>query len=152
MLARGADEVGVGVAEAHVVQRVLAAELLVAGLQVDRRVVRLRAAVVVEVAPVDVGVDAAEAVDGAAKAAEVHVDHVVDRDAQQRPHRANRELRPTELVGLVDLAPAVPGDVDDEVAGDRHDRRRVLVRIEVRDDDRVRPRPELRLDVGEAPV
>ena len=44
LLARGAHEVGVGVAEAHVVERVLAAQPLVAGLDVDRRVLPVPAA------------------------------------------------------------------------------------------------------------
>jgi hypothetical protein len=54
------------VAVADVVERVLAAELLVAGVDVDRGVVAAAAdgrVVVVEVAAVDVGVDAAQAVD-----------------------------------------------------------------------------------------
>ena len=64
LLARDAHEVRVGVAVAHVVERVFVAELLVAGLQVDARVVRFgRADVLVVVAVVDVDVGAAERVD-----------------------------------------------------------------------------------------
>ena len=44
LLARRAHEVGVGVAEAHVVQRLRAAELLVAGADVDLGVLRADAA------------------------------------------------------------------------------------------------------------
>ena len=138
-------------AEAHEVQRLRAAELLVAGLEVDRRVVRAGAGVVVEVAPVDVDVDALEPVDRAAEAAEVHVDDVVDVDVQQVADRADRELRAAEVVGLVDLALPVAGDLDLEVARDRHDRHRVLVGVQADDDDRVRARPDL-ADVGEAAV
>ena len=69
LLARGADDVGVLVPVADVVERILAADLLVARLQVDRRVVGLVSRVVVEVAPVDVDVGAAELVDGLAEAA-----------------------------------------------------------------------------------
>jgi hypothetical protein len=46
LLARGAEEVVVAVAVADVVERVLAHELLVAGLHVDRRVVSPGPAVV----------------------------------------------------------------------------------------------------------
>ena len=45
LLAREPVEVGVGVAEAHEVERLLAGELLVAGLQVDVRVVVVAAPV-----------------------------------------------------------------------------------------------------------
>ena len=62
LLAGVAVEVAVGVAEADEVERLVAAELLVAGLQVDRRVAA-RPAVGVEVAAVDVHPDAAELVD-----------------------------------------------------------------------------------------
>ena len=69
LLARRAHDVGVLVAVADVVERVLAADLLVALLQVDRRVVGPVSRVVVEVAAVDVDVRAAELVDGLAEAA-----------------------------------------------------------------------------------
>ena len=60
LLAREPVEVGVGVAEADEVERLLAVELLVAGLEVDLRVAA-RAADRVDVAVVDVHVDAVRA-------------------------------------------------------------------------------------------
>ena len=77
LLAGRADEVVVLVAEAHVLERLAAAQPLVAGGHVD--VGELGA--VVEVAPVDVGVDAAQRVDPGVEAAEVDVDDVVDAQA-----------------------------------------------------------------------
>jgi hypothetical protein len=70
LLARGADQVVVEVAVAHVAQRVLAAQPLVAGADVDHRVgaaTPVGRAAVVEVLVVDVDVDAAEAVDALRK-------------------------------------------------------------------------------------
>ena len=60
LLPREPVEVGVGVPEADEVERLLAVELLVAGLQVDRRVAA-GPAVRVDVAVVDVDVDAVRA-------------------------------------------------------------------------------------------
>ena len=93
LLARGPHEVGVLVAEPHVGERVVVAQLLVARLQVDLGVGLAAAGVVVEVAAVDVGVDAADPVDGVAEAAEVHVDHVIERDAEDAAHGARRRAR-----------------------------------------------------------
>ena len=67
LLAGGAHDVGVLVAEAHVLERLAPAHALVAGLDVDVRV----GGGVVEVAPVDVRVDAADRVDRPPEAAEV---------------------------------------------------------------------------------
>ena len=94
LLARGAHDVGVGVAVADVVERVLAAQLLVAGVDVDRRVLVVRVRVVVEVAAVDVGVDAADRVHRLAEAAEVDVDHVVDAQPGDLLDRLQQEPRP----------------------------------------------------------
>ena len=64
LLAGDPHEVRVGVPVAHVVERVFVAELLVAGLEVDARVVGFgRADVLVVVAMVHLHVDAAERVD-----------------------------------------------------------------------------------------
>ena len=65
LLPRESVEIRVGVPVADVVERLVAGELLVARLEVDRRVAE-GAAAVVEVAPVDVEPDAADAVDDAA--------------------------------------------------------------------------------------
>ena len=62
-------------AEAHVLERLVAAQPLVAGLDVDLRDALLRGDVV---AAVDVDVDAADRVDGVGEAGEVDVDDVVD--------------------------------------------------------------------------
>ena len=143
LLARGADEVVVEVAVAHVVQRVLAAQPLVAGADVDRRVRPAAAvgrAVVVEVPVVDVDVDAAEAVDGSAEAPEGDPHVVVDRDVQQVAHRAQREPVLAVGEGGVELLAPVAGDVDHEVARQRHQRRGALVRVQAHEDHRVRAR------------
>ena len=158
LLARGPDEVVVEVAVADVVQGVGAAELLVAGRDVDRRVVRpapVGRAVVVEVAPVDVGVHAAEPVDRPAKAAEVHVDDVVDRDAEHVAQGADGERRAADLERGVDLVgdgAVLRRDLHLEVARDRHDRRDAPARVQAQEDDRVRAGRALRRDVGEAAV
>jgi hypothetical protein len=81
-----ADDVGIGVAEAHERQRaadrlVIAAQLLVAGLDVDARVVAQRGVVVV--AMVDHRVDAADRVDQVREAGEVQVEDVVDLQARE---------------------------------------------------------------------
>ena len=55
-------------------------------------------------------------------------------------HRLQRERRPAELVGRVDLVHAVARDLDLEVARQRHDRRGLLVRVEPDEHDRVRAR------------
>ncbi len=79
LLARDAHEVRVGVTVAHVVERVFVAQLLIAGLQVDARVVGFRRAdVLVVVAVIDVDVRAAERVDDFDEAREVDVDDAVE--------------------------------------------------------------------------
>ena len=143
LLAGRAHDVGVLVAEAHVLERLAPAHALVAGLDVDVGVL----GGVVEVAPVDVHVDAADRVDRAPEAAEVHVDHVVDRQAGDRLDGLERELGPAELVGGVDLVRAVAGDLDLEVARQRQDRRGLLVRVEAHEHDRVRARAARALGV-----
>ncbi len=78
LLARDTHEVRVGVPVAHVVERVFVAELLIAGLEIDARVVRFRGAdVLVEVAVVDLDVRAAKRVDKADETPEVDVNNAV---------------------------------------------------------------------------
>ena len=80
LLAGDAVQVVVRVAEAHEVERLLAAQQLIPGLEVDVRVVVVaRAGVPVVVAAVDVHPDAAELVDDLFEAVEVDRDEVVDR-------------------------------------------------------------------------
>ena len=52
--------------------------------------------------------------------------------------RARGEIEPAEAVGLVDLHPAVAGDLDREVARDREHGRGALVRIDAQQHQRVR--------------
>jgi len=80
LLPGAADDVAVFVSKAHIVERFRAAHLLIARLDVDRRVPRAnrQVAVVVEVATINVNVNAANAVDRLAEAAEVDVHHMVD--------------------------------------------------------------------------
>ena len=135
LLAGGADDVGVGVAVAHVVERVAAAQPLVAGLDVDRGV----GDVGVEVAAVDVRVHAAHLVDRGLEALEVDVDHVVDADPREIGlHRPHRQPGSAVRVGGVDLRRAVAGDQDLEVAGDGEQRRGVLGGVQVDEHHRVR--------------
>ena len=68
-------------AEADELQCLGAAQLLIAGLQVDAGVVGLRG--VVDVPVVDVAVDAAERIDEIGEALEVEVDGVVDLQARE---------------------------------------------------------------------
>ena len=145
LLARGAHDVVVEVAEAHVGQRLLAAQPLVAGAEVDLRPVLgdRQAGVGVVVAAVDVDVDAAEVVDRVGEAAERGRDRVVDPErpaprAQQRLDRARGEIEPAEAVGLVDLHPPVAGDLDREVARDREHGGGALLRIDAQQHQRVR--------------
>ena len=111
VLTGGADEVVVAVAVAHVVQRVAAAQALVAGLDVDRRVVGGGGAdVAVEVVAVDVGVDAVEPVHERAEAGEVDVDHVVDPDAEHLVQRLDGERGAAPGVRGVELRGALARD------------------------------------------
>ena len=147
LLAGGADEVVVVVAVAHVGERVLAAQLLVARVDVDRRVAA-GARVVVEVVAIDVGVDAVDVVDRLLEAAEVDRDDVVDlevaaADGEQVLDRPDREALAARRIRLVDLhAVADAGDRHEEVARDRGHRDHLLVRIQADEQDGVRPRRE----------
>ena len=135
LLARGADEVVVLVAEADVLQRLEAAETLVAGLDVDLRDAGVGRDVV---AAVDVDVDAVDRIDGVGEAGEVDVDDVVDVEPGEPLDDLQGQLRPTGAVGGVELVDPDPRDVDPEVAGDRHQGDRVAVRVDVQQDRRVR--------------
>ena len=98
LLPREPVEVGVGVPEADEVERLLAVELLVAGMQVDLRVAA-GPPERVDVAVVDVDVDAVQLVHEQLEAVEVDRDQVVDRQARQlrdgleRARRARRSTR-----------------------------------------------------------
>src|SRR5436190_15812967 len=63
--------------------------------------------------------DAADLVDQVAELSEVDDDHVVDRDVGVARDCANREPRPADLEGRVDLRRAVTGNLDTQVAWDR---------------------------------
>ena len=136
LLAHAAHEVGVLVAEARVLERLLAAQPLVARRHVDVGVL----GGVVEVAPVDVDVDAADRVDRALEALEVDVDHVVDREPGELLDRLQRQRRAAELVGRVDLVGAAAGDLHLQVARQRHQRGGLPLGVEPGQDDRVRAR------------
>ena len=140
LLAGGADQVGVGVAVAHVLQRLFPAEQLVAGLDVDFRILfgGRQAGVGVVVAAVDVDVDAVDRVDRADEAEEVDVDDVVDRQAGQFLDHPQGQFRAAVGVGGVELVGAEAGDFDLEVARDRHQRDRVAVGVEAQQHRRVR--------------
>ena len=119
VLAGGADEVVVTVAVADVIQRVTPAQALVAGLDVDRRVVGGHGAdVAVEVVAVDVGVHAVEPVHERAEAGEVDVDDVVDPDPEHVLQRLDRERGTAVGVRGVELRRALARDCDLEVARD----------------------------------
>ena len=154
LLARDAVEVAVGVPVADVVERAAAVQLLVPGPEVDRRVAG-RAAVVVEVAAVDVDPGAAEAVDDLAEAAEVDRDQVVDRDAREPTDGVERSLllaghvRVRDLVRERRAARAV--DLDEHVAREREQRDRVGLRVGAHEHQRVRARRRP-LAVGDAEV
>src|SRR5262249_36013880 len=77
LLTRDAVEIRVEVPVAHVRERVVAVQALVAGPEVDRRVAAGSRGVV-EVAVVDVDPDAADVVDELQEAVEVDGDEVVD--------------------------------------------------------------------------
>ena len=147
LLAGGAHDVVVEMAEADVGERVVAAQRLVAGAQVDLRPVRglRQAGVGVVVAAVDVDVHAAQVVDGLDEAAERGRHGVVDAErlalgAEQRLQRARGEVEPAEAVGVVDLRQPVAGDLDREVARDREHGGRVRLGVEPQEHQRVRPR------------
>ncbi len=114
-------------AEAHEVERLLAAHQLVARLQVDGLVVGAGRD---EVATVDGQIDAAEDVDHVPEAGEVHLDEVVDPKAGEPLEGLEDEARPAVRVGRVHLVLAVPRDVDEEVAGQREHGDAPGVRVE----------------------
>ncbi len=126
LLAGAANEVVVLVAEAHVGERVVAAELLVARVEVDVGVLdpgRL-------VAAVHVRVHASEPVHDLDEPAEVHVDHVVDPQAGELLDRVHHQLGAAVGVGVVQLAGALARDLHLEVARERHQRGGALGRVE----------------------
>src|SRR5439155_5365143 len=94
-------EVGVGVPVTHVVEGLATGQLLVAGLQVDRRI-PAGTAVRVEVVTVDIEPDPTHPVHDLAEAPEVDRDQVVDRDAREGLDGLERALRPAVRVRLVD--------------------------------------------------
>src|SRR4029453_19399211 len=112
------------------VERLVAAELLVAGIEVDGGVAEVAAAVV-EVAPADVQPHATEGADELVEAAEVDGDQVVDRKASQLADGLERALGAAGGIGAVDAGPeggpAGAVDLDVEVAreGEKRDRLRV---------------------------
>ncbi len=153
LLAGDPHEVRVGVPVADVVERVFVAELLVARLEVDARVVAFGAAdVLVVVAVVHHHVGAPERVHEADEACEVDVHDPVqlqrrehfpfDRFGRQQAALARASELAADRVGGVDLLVgvflALPGpDRDQQVAGDRHQRRLPLARVEADEQDRV---------------
>ena len=143
LLARDPVEVGVGVPEPDVVERLIAAEPLIPGMEVDRREAR-RAPLVVEVAAVDVDPDSSDRVDELAEALEVDRDQVVDRELRQLPDRLERAPRAAFGVRLVDPPPVGrltgTGHVDHEIARKREQRDRVRRRVRSDEHDGVRPR------------
>ena len=152
LLAGDAHEVGVGVAVAHVVERVFVAQLLVAGLQVDAGVVGFGGAdVFVEVAVVDVDVHAPQRVHHADEAGERHVDDPVQFEAGQHFFdRLRGEVGAlvvpgqgaAERVGGVDLLGVerfAVGHFDrhEQIARDREHRGLFLFGVEAHQQDRV---------------
>ena len=151
LLANDAEEVRVRVPVADEVERLLAAQSLVAGLQVDPGVAG-RPSVVVEVAPVDVHVDASELVDDLDEAQEVDADQVVDRDVRQRLDRLERPQRAAGRVGRVDLvvpdSAAWAVDRDPHVAREREQRDAMGRRVGPDQHHRVRAARSLAVDVA----
>ena len=74
-------------------------------------------------------VDAADRVDQLVEPVEVDDGDVVDVEARQVLDRLQRQRRPTELRGGVELRGPVPGDLDAEVARDREEGEPVLARV-----------------------
>ena len=143
LLAGGAVDVRVRVAEADEVERPRPVHALVPGLEVDLRVAA-RAAVVVVVAAVDVEPDTAELVDELTEPAEVDGDDVVDRQARQGADGAQRPDGAARCVRRVDLRREgrVAGTVDRhvEVTREREQRDRLLTRVGAHEHERVRAR------------
>ena len=97
-------------AEADEVERLLAVQLLVARLEVDLRVAA-RAADGVDVAVVDVDVDAVQLVDEQLEAVEVDRDEVVDGDSRQLLDGVERAGRRRTIVNAVLMRSVVMGVV-----------------------------------------
>ena len=123
------------VPEAHVVERLLAAHELVAGLQVDGLVVRARRH---EVLVVDGQVDAAEDVDHVPEPGEVDLDPAVDGQAGDLLEGLDDERRSAVGVGLVHLVETDAGDLDLEVARQREHGDALRLRVEAHEHLRVR--------------
>ncbi len=122
-------------AEAHVLERVVTAHPLVAGLEVDLRGLVLLGDVV---AAVDVDVDAVDRVHGVGEAGEIDVDDVVDLEPGELLDHVERLLRATGRVGGVELVDADARDVHAQVAWDGEQRDPVLVRVDAQQHRRVR--------------
>ena len=100
-------------------ERLLAVEVVLAALEAQRVAAVLGAAVDAADHAAAGVVDPAERVDEGGEVLEVHLDEVVDRDAEVLRDRLGGEPRAAVGVGGVDLVAAVAGDVDDRVARDR---------------------------------
>jgi hypothetical protein len=108
-------------AVANVGERVETAKRLVAGLEIDLRVVVDRGqshGVLVVVALVDVDIDATDCVHRSGEPGEIDVDEVVDLDSrpEQLLNGAQGQLRAADRIGGVELVGAVSRDIDLEVA------------------------------------
>ena len=92
LLAGRAHKVRIGVAEAHVIERLLPAKHLVSGLDVDLGVLsaRRKPSVGVVVAVVNIDIDTAQTVDCPLKSAEVDFNDVVDVNSEQVADRRER--------------------------------------------------------------
>ncbi len=118
-------------AEAHVLERVVPAHPLVAGLDVDLRGPRFGRDVI---AAVDVDIDAADRVHRVGEAGEVDVDDVVDLEPGELLDHLEGLVRTALGVGDVELVDADPGDVDLQVTGDGEQRDRMLVGVDAEQD------------------
>ncbi len=143
LLARGAVDVRVRMAIADVVERLLAVEHLVPGMEVDRCRPGVRSDVV---AAVDLDIHAVQLVHEQLEPVEVDGDDVVDRQAGQvadgveRAFRAARRPGRVDPVGRARHVGAVAVDRDDEVARERQHRERVVRRVGADEHDGVRAR------------
>ena len=131
-----AHEVGVVVAVAHVLERVQPIELAVPGLDVDHGVVVV-AVVRVQVAAVDVDVDAMNRLDRVAERAEVDRHVVVDRAPDQRADGLQCKRRAAVRVRRIDLREADTRNVDAKVTRNRKRRQRLAHGIDPHEDQRV---------------
>ena len=80
---------------------------------------------------------AADRVDDRLERAEVDLDVVVDLDAEVVEQRLGEQRVVALAVGRVDPRPAVAGNLDPQVAGERQDRRPLLGRVDAHEHDRV---------------